>query len=130
MTRRLPFQQLLPRCVRKGATPFFGLLHTTLHPYLIIPSFKQGGIKYHIVFGMTRPGIEPRSPRPLANTLLSRPILTNTQKNQLFVRRKMYKCEGYSSKCQFYLFSKYIIPFDRFKDKIFMASSICLGVYR
>ena len=32
---------------------------------------KQGGIKYHFfkVFGMTRPGIEPRSPRPLGNTL-------------------------------------------------------------
>ena len=26
------------------------------------------------VFGMTRPGIEPRSPGPLANTLLIRPI--------------------------------------------------------
>ena len=26
-----------------------------------------------LVFGMTRPGIEPRSPRPLANTLLVRP---------------------------------------------------------
>ena len=32
-------------------------------------SAKQGGIKYHFkVFGMTRPGIEPRSPGPLANT--------------------------------------------------------------
>ena len=30
-------------------------------------SVKLGGIKYHFwVFGMTRPGIEPRSPRPLA----------------------------------------------------------------
>ena len=38
-------------------------------------SVKQGGIKYHIwVFGMTRPGIEPRSPGPLANTLLIRPM--------------------------------------------------------
>ena len=34
-------------------------------------SAKQGGIKYHFwVFGMTRPGIKPRSPGPLANTLL------------------------------------------------------------
>ena len=32
-------------------------------------SVKQGGIKYHFwVFGMTRLGIEPRFPRPLANT--------------------------------------------------------------
>ena len=31
-------------------------------------SIKQGGIKYHFnVFGMTRPGIEPRSPGPLMN---------------------------------------------------------------
>ena len=27
-----------------------------------------------IVFGMTRPGIEPRSPGPLVNTLLIRPM--------------------------------------------------------
>ena len=34
-------------------------------------SVKQGGIKYNFrVFGMTRPGIEPRSHGPLANTLL------------------------------------------------------------
>ena len=33
-------------------------------------SVKQGGIKYYFwVFGMTRPGIEPRSPESLANTL-------------------------------------------------------------
>ena len=38
-------------------------------------SVKQGGIKYHFgVFGMTQPGIEPRSPGPLANILLIRPI--------------------------------------------------------
>ena len=33
-------------------------------------SVKQGVIKYHFkVFGMTQPGIEPRSPGALANTL-------------------------------------------------------------
>ena len=38
-------------------------------------SVKQGGIKYHFwVFGMTRPGIEPRSLGPLANTLTARPM--------------------------------------------------------
>ena len=39
-------------------------------------SVKQGGIKYHFswVFGMTRPGIEPQSPKPLANTLLIKPM--------------------------------------------------------
>ena len=43
----------------------------TLDPYLIMLSVKQGGIKYHffLVFGMTQPGIELWSLRPLANTL-------------------------------------------------------------
>ena len=60
---RLPFQQLLYRGVGECTTPFPGLLHFTLETYLI----KQGGIKYHFwVFGMTRPGIEPRL---LANNL-------------------------------------------------------------
>ena len=58
-----------PRC-RGGRYSFPPLLHFTLDPYLIMLSVKQGGIKYHFwVFGMTRPGIEPRSPGPLANTL-------------------------------------------------------------
>ena len=45
-------------------TPF------TLDPYLIMLSVKQGGIKYHFfeVFGITRPGIEPWSPKPFVNT--------------------------------------------------------------
>ena len=38
--------------------------------YLILLSVKQGGIiPFFLVFGMTRPGIEPRSPRPLAKTV-------------------------------------------------------------
>ena len=36
-----------PRCRRGGATPFLGLLHFTLDPYLIMLSVKQWGIKYH-----------------------------------------------------------------------------------
>ena len=44
---------------------------TTLDPYLILLSMKQGGIKYHFwACGMTRPGIEHRFSKPLANTLL------------------------------------------------------------
>ena len=40
--------------------------HCTHDPYLIMPSAKLGGIKYHFwVFGMTQPGIEPRFPMPL-----------------------------------------------------------------
>ena len=54
----------------KGATPFPGLLHFTLDPYLIMLSVKQSGIFW--VFGMSRPGIEPWSPWPLANSLLIR----------------------------------------------------------
>ena len=33
--------------VGEGATPFPGLLHFTLEPYLIMLSVKQGGIKFH-----------------------------------------------------------------------------------
>ena len=51
-----------------------GLLHFTLDPYLIMLSDKQGCIKYHFWhFGMGQPGIESRSPGPLANTKLIRP---------------------------------------------------------
>ena len=38
-------------------------------------SVKQGGISTIFwFFGMTRPGIEPQSPGPLANTLTTTPI--------------------------------------------------------
>ena len=47
MIRRLSFQKLLHRGVGEGATPFPGLLHFTLDPYLIMLSVKQGSIKYH-----------------------------------------------------------------------------------
>ena len=40
---------------------------------LILLSVKQGGIKYHFL-SLTRPGIEPRSPGRLANTLTARPM--------------------------------------------------------
>ena len=55
-----------------ATTPFPGLLHFILNPYLIMLSVKQSGIKYHFwVFGKTRPGIELWSPGPLVNTLFS-----------------------------------------------------------
>ena len=51
------------------------MLYFTLDPCLIMLSVKQGGIKYHFwVFGMIRPGMEPQFSRPLANTLLIRPM--------------------------------------------------------
>ena len=44
-------------------------------------SVNKDGIQYHFgVFGMTRPGIEPRSPGSLTNTLTIMPMdgLDNT----------------------------------------------------
>ena len=41
------FDSLLHQGVGEVATPFPGLLHFTLDPYLIMLSVKQGGIKYH-----------------------------------------------------------------------------------
>ena len=43
------FNSLLHQGVGEGATPFPGLLHFTLDPYLIMLSVKQGGIKYHFL---------------------------------------------------------------------------------
>ena len=58
--------------VEEGSTPVAGLLHFTLDPYL--SNDKEGSIKYHFwVFVSLRPGIEPRSPGPLVDTLLIRP---------------------------------------------------------
>ena len=38
-------------------------------------SARQGGFKYNLwVFGMTWPGIEPRSPVPFVNTLIIWPM--------------------------------------------------------
>ena len=46
-----------------NTTPFPGFIHFTLDPYIIMLSVRH----YHFwVFGMTRPGIEPRSPGLLA----------------------------------------------------------------
>ena len=51
-------------------------------------SVKQGGIKYHFwVFGMTRPGIEPRSPGPLANTLTATILKSGTKKLIIIISR-------------------------------------------
>ena len=43
------FDSLLHQGVGEGATPFPGLLHFTLDPYLILLSVKQGGIQYHFL---------------------------------------------------------------------------------
>ena len=62
----------------------FGFYHFTLDTYFILLSVKQGGMKYHFkVFGMTRSGIEPRSPIPLANTVPARPMSKKKKKSTL-----------------------------------------------
>ena len=64
-----------PRCVGEGATAFPGLFHFTLDPYLLLLSLsKAASSTIFWVFGMIRPEIEPRSPGPLANTLLIKPM--------------------------------------------------------
>ena len=40
----------LHRGVGEGATPFSGILHFTLDPYLIMLGVKQGGIRYHFLY--------------------------------------------------------------------------------
>ena len=45
------------------------MFHFTFDSYLIMLSVKQRGIKYHLLsLSMTRLGIKPRPPEPLANT--------------------------------------------------------------
>ena len=70
------FNSYYTKVYGEGATSFPALLHFTLDTYLLLLIVKQGGIKYHFyVFGMTWPGIEPRSSGPLANTLPTGPII-------------------------------------------------------
>ena len=61
---------------------------------------KEASSTIFWVFGMTRPGIEPRSPGPLANTLTARPVkeypkeeygLRETAKEWLVWRRWIHK---------------------------------------
>ena len=53
------------RCMG-GCDSFPWIIPLILGLYRIMPSVKQGGIKYHffffLVFGMTQPGIESQSP--------------------------------------------------------------------
>ena len=75
VTWRLPFQSLLHWGVEKSTTPFPGLLHFNLDPYLIMPSVKQDWIKYHFLslwYDSTWDWTQP--PSPLTNTLLIWPM--------------------------------------------------------
>ena len=72
-SQRLPFNSYYIE-VWGFAPPFPRLLHT-LDLYLIMLSVsKVVSNTIFWVFGMTQPGIEPQSPRPLVNTQLIRPM--------------------------------------------------------
>ena len=47
--RKAPFSIATTQGVGEGATPFPGLLHVTLDPYLIMLSVKQRDIEYHFL---------------------------------------------------------------------------------
>ena len=65
--------------------------HFTLNLYLIMLTVKQGGVKNHFwVFGTNRPGIEPRSPGPLANNLPKRTIGRHTHTHtHIYIKNMM-----------------------------------------
>ena len=67
---KAPFQYLLQRDVGEGTTPFHRLLKLLLIRNLLrwVLS-KEAPSTMFWVFGITRSGIEPRLPRPLANIL-------------------------------------------------------------
>ena len=70
---------------------------------------KQGRIKYYLwVFGMTRPGIEPRWPGPLANNLIIRPDIRSW--NLSFHFSLIWSDTGI---------------FERETDKFFFVTAIC-----
>ena len=70
VNQSLIFQYLLYQGVGKGATPFPELLHLPLiHTLCWVLSKEASSTISFLVFGMTQPGIEPRSLRPLVNTL-------------------------------------------------------------
>ena len=71
---KAPFALATTPMCREGHYSFTWIALLTLDPYLKIQSIKQRGIKYlFLLFGMTRPEIEPQSPGPLAKTLTLMP---------------------------------------------------------
>ena len=61
---------------RRGHYSFRWIAPPIFVPFLIMLSVKQGSIKYHFLesLNLTRYGIEPQSPAPLANTLPIMPM--------------------------------------------------------
>ena len=63
---KAPFLIATTQRCREGATPFLGLLHFTVDPYLIMLSIKQGRSKYNFwIFSMTRHETKSSFPGPL-----------------------------------------------------------------
>ena len=61
--------------MREGSTLFSRLLHFTFDPYFLCWVLSKGASSTIFwVFGMTWHKIESQSPRPLVNTLLTRPM--------------------------------------------------------
>ena len=73
--QKAPFSLATALRCREGCYSFLVLFHFTLDPYFIMLSVNKGASRTIFwVFSMTRPGIEPWFPRPLVNTLPTRPI--------------------------------------------------------
>ena len=78
-----------PRC-REGhySFPCIAPLYPWSTPYKL--NVKQGGIQYHfLVFGMTRPRIEPWSPGPLPNTIYIANVLGTS--SGVMVSKQVYQ---------------------------------------
>ena len=73
---KAPFSIATTPTVGEGSTPFPGLLHFTLDStlYCWVLSMEASSTIFK-VFGMMRPGIERMSPKSVANTLPTRPII-------------------------------------------------------
>ena len=72
---KAPFSIVTTARCGGGAIPFPGLLYFTLDTYLILVLSKEVSSTIFQVSCMTRPRIETRSLRPLANTLPTRLLI-------------------------------------------------------
>ena len=66
---KAPFSIVTTQRWREGHYSFLWIATLTLDSYLIMMLSEGASSSIFLVFGMTRPGIEHWSPRPLANTL-------------------------------------------------------------
>ncbi len=98
-TRRPHFQYLQHRCV--GVTLFLSLdcstlpAIRTLYPRVLSKEVSSTIFK---VFDMTQPGIEPRSPGTLANTLPTRPMSRSNDNYICLIYENNLKCLTFGGK--------------------------------